>query len=76
MVTVLPPGVIWRMPLCGVYLLMSIKSGMMDFTIKSSMSTAKAPYFASSCRYRYVMNISLTFFNKSTNSFVELIIYL
>ena len=33
MVTDLPPGVICRMPLCGVYLLLSIKSGVLDFTI-------------------------------------------
>ena len=33
MVTVLPPGVIWRMPLCGIYLLVSKKSGVLDFTI-------------------------------------------
>ena len=33
MVTVLPPDVIWRMPLCGVYPLVSKKSGVLDFTI-------------------------------------------
>ena len=33
MVTVLPTGVIWRMPLCGVYLIMSKKSGVLEFTI-------------------------------------------
>ena len=33
MVTVLPPGVIWQMPLCGVYPLVSRKSGALDFTI-------------------------------------------
>ena len=38
-------------PLCGVYLLMFIKSGVLDFTIvmiykKSYISTAKAPHFA------------------------------
>ena len=33
MVTVLPPGVIWQMPLCGVYPLVSKKSGVLDFTI-------------------------------------------
>ena len=32
-VTVLPPGVLWQMPLCGVYILMSIKSGVLYFTI-------------------------------------------
>ena len=30
MVTVLPPDVIWRMPLCGVYPLVSKKSGVLD----------------------------------------------
>ena len=34
MVTVLPPGVKWPMPLCGVYPLMSKKSGVLDFTIE------------------------------------------
>ena len=33
MLIVLQPGVKWRMPLCGVYLLMSKKSGVLDFTI-------------------------------------------
>ena len=33
MVRALPLGVIWRMPLCGVYLLVSKKSGVLDFTI-------------------------------------------
>ena len=33
MVTVLPPGVIWWMPLGGVYPLVSKKSGVLDFTI-------------------------------------------
>ena len=34
MVTVLPPGVIWRMPLCGVYpQVVFKKSGVLDFTI-------------------------------------------
>ena len=32
MVTVLPPGVILRMPLCGVYPLVSKKSGVLNFT--------------------------------------------
>ena len=32
-VTVLPPGVKWRMPLCGVYPLVSEKSGVLDFTM-------------------------------------------
>ena len=32
MVTDLPPGVKWLMPLCGVYLLMSKKSGVLYFT--------------------------------------------
>ena len=32
-VTVLAPVAIWQMPLCCVYLLMSIKSGVLDFTI-------------------------------------------
>ena len=33
-VTVLPPGVLWQMPLCDIYLLKSImKSGVLDFTI-------------------------------------------
>ena len=32
MFTVLPPGVIWQMPLCGVYPLVS-KGGVLDFTI-------------------------------------------
>ena len=31
MVTVLPPGVIWRIPPCGVNVLMSNKSGVLDF---------------------------------------------
>ena len=34
MVTVLPPGVICQMPLCGVYPLVSKKSGVLDFTIE------------------------------------------
>ena len=33
MVTVLPLGIIWRMSLCGVYPLVSEKSGVLDFTI-------------------------------------------
>ena len=33
MVTVLPPGAIVGMPLCGVYPLVSKKSGVLDFTI-------------------------------------------
>ena len=33
MVTVLPPGVILRMPLCGVYPLVSKKSSVLDFTM-------------------------------------------
>ena len=32
-VTVLPPGVKWRIPPCGVYPLVSKKSGVLDFTI-------------------------------------------
>ena len=31
--TVLPPSVTWYMPLCGVYPLVSKKSGVLDFTI-------------------------------------------
>ena len=33
MVTVLAPGVIWQMPLCGVYRLVSKNIGVLDFTI-------------------------------------------
>ena len=33
MVTVPPPGVIWRIPVCVVYPLVSKKSGVMDFTV-------------------------------------------
>ena len=34
MVIVLPPGVISQMPLYGVYLLMSKRSGVLNFTIR------------------------------------------
>ena len=48
-VTVLPPGVIWRMPLCGVYPLGSIKSGVLDITIgmikKVIHSNGESPSF-------------------------------
>ena len=27
-----PPGVLWQKPLCGVYLLLSINSGMLEIT--------------------------------------------
>ena len=33
MVSVLPLGVIWRMPLCDVYPLVSKKSGVLEFTM-------------------------------------------
>ena len=52
-VTVLPPGVKWQMPLCGVYPLVSKKSDVLDFTIGMikkvihfNGKTPKAPHFA------------------------------
>ena len=48
MVTVLPPDVIWLMPLYGVYLLMSKKSGVFGIGMikKTYISIVKAPHFA------------------------------
>ena len=48
-VMVLPPGVKWQMPLCGVYPLVSKKTDVLDFTIgmikKGIHFNGKSPSF-------------------------------
>ena len=78
-VTVLPPGVLWRMPLCCVYLLISIKSGVLDFAVLGMIK--KVIHFNDESptilQNGVDTDISFTylssFSNKSTNSFVVLI---